>query len=160
MTRLDLRDPASANIKILESQNPSNGIYNLSMSDSVFTNANPAGGLDGHIRLSGARNGMKAFNLTVREHEVFGGAVNRMQILVERPGVFDGACTEFCGLQHAWMRQRVTAAPRAEFEAWVAQQRQPAASTGSNRGASRSSSRTPASTATRSAAPAHGAGRA
>ena len=77
MTRLDLRDPASANIKILEAANESNGIYNLTVSDSVFTNHNPAGGLDGQIRLSGASNGTKAFNLTVRNTKFsgFGGAV-------------------------------------------------------------------------------------
>jgi len=77
MTRLDLRDPASANIKILEAANPTNGVYNLSVSDSVFTNSNPAGGLDGQIRLSGASNGTKAFTLTVRNTKFsgFGGAV-------------------------------------------------------------------------------------
>src|SRR5204863_6118790 len=57
MTRLDLRDPASANIKVLEAANPTNSVYNLTVSDSVFTNRNPAGGLDGQIRLSGAGNG-------------------------------------------------------------------------------------------------------
>ena len=77
MTRLDLRDPASANIKVLEAANPSNGVYNLTVSDSVFTNHNPAGGLDGQIRLSGAGNGTKAFNLTVRNTKFsgFGGAI-------------------------------------------------------------------------------------
>ena len=47
------------------------------MSDSVFTNANPAGGLDGHIRLSGAANGLKAFNLAVRNTRFsgIGGAI-------------------------------------------------------------------------------------
>ena len=77
MTRLTLRDPASANIKILEAQNPTGGTCNLSVSDSVFTNANPAGGLDGHIRLSGAANGMKAFNLAVRNTRFsgIGGAI-------------------------------------------------------------------------------------
>jgi hypothetical protein len=77
MTRLDLRDPASANIKILEAGNPTNGVYNLSVSDSVFSNANPAGGLDGQIRLSGASNGTKAFKLAVRNTKFsgFGGAI-------------------------------------------------------------------------------------
>ena len=42
------------------------------------------------------------------------GTTNRMQVLVERPGTFDGACTQFCGLQHAWMRsQRDRRAARA-----------------------------------------------
>ena len=77
MTRLDLRDPASANIKILEAANPTNGIYNLTVSDSVFTNTNPAGGLDGQIRLSGASNGTKKFSLAVRNTKFsgFGGAI-------------------------------------------------------------------------------------
>jgi hypothetical protein len=77
MTRLDLRDPASANIKILEAANPTNGVYHLTVSDSVFSNANPAGGLDGQIRLSGASNGTKAFTLAVRNTKFsgFGGAI-------------------------------------------------------------------------------------
>ena len=93
MTRLDLRDPASANIKILEAGNPTNGTYNLTVSDSVFTNTNPAGALDGQIRLSGASNGLKAFNLVVRNTTFsgLGGAVGilntnnaeRVTVLVE-----------------------------------------------------------------------------
>jgi len=77
MTRLDLRDPASANIKILEAANPTNGVYNLTLTDSVLSNANPAGGLDGQIRLSGASNGTKAFTLAVRNTKFsgFGGAI-------------------------------------------------------------------------------------
>ena len=99
MTQLDLRDPASANIKILESQNPSNGVYNLSISDSVFSNANPAGGLDGHIRISGASTGLKALNLTVRNTRFsgFGGAVQilntsnveALNVLVENSSLAD-----------------------------------------------------------------------
>jgi cytochrome c oxidase subunit 2 len=49
-----------------------------------------------------------------------------MTITVERTGVFDGTCTEFCGAGHAWMRIRVVAEPRAQFDAWIAQQRQTA----------------------------------
>jgi len=99
MTRLDLRDPASANIKILEAANPTNGVYNLTLSDSVLTNTNPAGGLDGQIRLSGASNGTKAFTLTVRNTKFsgFGGAIgilnaNNLQtlnVLVENSSLSD-----------------------------------------------------------------------
>jgi hypothetical protein len=99
MTRLDLRDPASANIKILEAQNPSNGTYNLTISDSVLSNNNPAGGLDGQIRLSGANNGLKAFNLAVRNTTFsgLGGAVGilntnnaeRVTVLVENSSLSD-----------------------------------------------------------------------
>jgi hypothetical protein len=99
MTRLDLRDPASANIKILEAANPTNGIYNLTLSDSVLSNANPAGNLDGQIRLSGASNGTKAFTLAVRNTKFsgFGGAigilnannVDTLSVLVENSSLSD-----------------------------------------------------------------------
>jgi hypothetical protein len=77
MSRLDLRDPASANIKILEASNPSGGVYNLTVSDSVLTNNNPAGALDGQIRLSGASRNTKAFTLVVRNTRFvgLGGAI-------------------------------------------------------------------------------------
>jgi hypothetical protein len=99
MTRLDLRDPASANIKILEAGNPTNGVYNLTLSDSVLSNANPAGGLDGQIRLSGASNGTKAFTLKVRNTKFsgFGGAIGilnannieTLNVLVENSSLSD-----------------------------------------------------------------------
>lgn len=77
MSRLDLRDPASANIKILEAQNPTGGTYNLTVSDSVMSNTNPAGALDAHIRLSGASRNTKAFTLAVRNTRFtgLGGAI-------------------------------------------------------------------------------------
>src|SRR5258705_12033487 len=67
MTRLDLRDPASANIKILEAGDPSTGSYNLSIFDSVFVHCNAPSGVDGPIRFSGARSGPKALKLPVRK---------------------------------------------------------------------------------------------
>lgn len=103
MTRLDLRDPASANIKILEAQNLSNGVYNLSISDSVLTNSNPAGGLDGHIRISGASSGLKALTLAVRNTKFsgFGGAVQilstsnveGLSVLIENSSLSDFRAT-------------------------------------------------------------------
>jgi cytochrome c oxidase subunit II len=59
------------------------------------------------------------------------GKTNQMSILVNQPGVFDGACNQYCGLQHAWMRIRVVAEPADQFTAWLQQQRQPVTSTGS-----------------------------
>ena len=43
------------------------------------------------------------------------------------PGVFRGQCAEFCGAQHAKMGLLVIAEQPAQFEAWLAQQRRPAA---------------------------------
>jgi cytochrome c oxidase subunit 2 len=50
---------------------------------------------------------------------------NVMQATVERPGTYEGACTQFCGTQHAWMRSRVMAQTPSDFDSWVGQQRQP-----------------------------------
>ena len=56
------------------------------------------------------------------------GKTNVMFVRVDQPGVYDGACTEFCGVQHAWMRVRFVAEPAAQFQTWVQGQRQPPAS--------------------------------
>src|SRR4029453_10250142 len=76
-----------------------NGIYNLTLSDSVLTNTNPAGGLDGQIRLSGASNGTKAFTLTVKNTKFsgFGGAIGilnannleTLKVMVENSSLSD-----------------------------------------------------------------------
>jgi len=55
------------------------------------------------------------------------GKTNQMSVLVDRPGRYDGACTQYCGLQHAWMRIRVVADSPAAFAAWEQQQLHPAA---------------------------------
>jgi cytochrome c oxidase subunit II len=50
-----------------------------------------------------------------------------MWLQASRPGVFLGACGEFCGVEHAWMRIRVIADTPARFAAWQqAQLRAPA----------------------------------
>jgi cytochrome c oxidase subunit 2 len=59
------------------------------------------------------------------------GKTNTMSITVVRPGTFDGACNQYCGLQHAWMRVTVVADPPDQFNAWVQQQAQPVSPTGS-----------------------------
>ena len=51
--RARLSDPASTNIKIIESANPENGTYNVTVTDSVLTNINGAGSEDYQIRFSG-----------------------------------------------------------------------------------------------------------
>jgi cytochrome c oxidase subunit 2 len=41
-------------------------------------------------------------------------------------GVYRGQCAEFCGTQHAKMAMFIVAEPRANFDAWVTAQREPA----------------------------------
>ena len=55
------------------------------------------------------------------------GKTNVMALRVDEAGVYDGACAEFCGVQHAWMRIRLVAEPAEQFGAWVRGQQQPAA---------------------------------
>ena len=54
------------------------------------------------------------------------GKTNTMQVTVDRAGDFVGACNQFCGLQHAWMRDHVVGEPPDQFQAWLNAQRQPA----------------------------------
>ncbi len=57
--------------------------------------------------------------------------VNYMSVRATQVGTLEGGCNQYCGAQHAWMRERVVVQPRDQFDAWVAQQQQPAAPTGS-----------------------------
>ncbi|MCA1670246.1 MAG: cytochrome c oxidase subunit II [Thermomicrobia bacterium] len=55
------------------------------------------------------------------------GHDNTLWISANKPGTYRGECTEFCGPEHANMNFIVVAQPRAEFDAWVRGQQQPAA---------------------------------
>lgn len=54
------------------------------------------------------------------------GKTNDMWVQFDQPGVYDGPCTEYCGLQHAWMRIRLVALTAEQFDAWIEQQRRSA----------------------------------
>jgi cytochrome c oxidase subunit II len=47
------------------------------------------------------------------------GRRHPLTINADEPGTYVGQCTEYCGLSHAYMRQRVVALPEDEFEAWL-----------------------------------------
>lgn len=46
------------------------------------------------------------------------GRENFAWLQADRPGLYRGQCTEYCGLQHAHMAAFVIAEPRAAFDAW------------------------------------------
>jgi cytochrome c oxidase subunit 2 len=69
-----------------------------------------------------------------RKTDMIPGVVNRQLLIADQPGVYRGQCSEFCGLQHAHMAVAVIAQPRAQYEAWLARQKQPAGPS-SSRGA-------------------------
>ena len=54
------------------------------------------------------------------------GVTNRLRLFARRAGSYDGQCAEFCGIEHAWMRIRVVAQSRAEFDTWLSAQAAPA----------------------------------
>jgi cytochrome c oxidase subunit 2 len=47
------------------------------------------------------------------------GQRNQVVLDARRPGIYDGQCAEFCGLQHAHMRFVVVAQEPADYRAWL-----------------------------------------
>ncbi|HEX9259142.1 MAG TPA: cytochrome c oxidase subunit II, partial [Acidimicrobiales bacterium] len=45
--------------------------------------------------------------------------IHDLRMTAEKPGEYWGQCTEFCGLSHANMRQRVVALSQTDFDAWT-----------------------------------------
>jgi len=43
-----------------------------------------------------------------------------LSLNINKPGNYIGACSEFCGAQHAWMRIHVIAETEADFNDWLA----------------------------------------
>ncbi|MEZ4865229.1 MAG: cytochrome c oxidase subunit II [Caldilineaceae bacterium] len=53
-----------------------------------------------------------------RKMDMIPGHTNYLWVEASTPGLYLGACSEFCGAQHAWMRLRVIAQTPAAFDAW------------------------------------------
>src|SRR5256886_14296865 len=53
------------------------------------------------------------------------GQNNHIWLQADKPGVYLGTCSEFCGIQHAWMRILVVAEEPSKFEQWQQAQLQP-----------------------------------
>ena len=56
------------------------------------------------------------------------GQTNRIRIEADRPGIYRGQCSEFCGMQHAQMAFFVIALAPADFQTWWNHQLEPARS--------------------------------
>jgi len=54
------------------------------------------------------------------------GQPNHIWLQADKPGLYIGQCSEFCGTQHAWMRILVVADEPSKFEAWQQAQLRPA----------------------------------
>ncbi len=57
-----------------------------------------------------------------RKIDIIPGHPNRLWIEADNGGTYLGACAEFCGNEHAWMRIMVIADSPDDFAAWVKQQ--------------------------------------
>lgn len=57
-----------------------------------------------------------------RKMDMIPGHPNQMWLKADSPGVYLGACAEFCGVEHAWMRLRVIASPPNVFDQWQRRQ--------------------------------------
>ena len=57
------------------------------------------------------------------------GQPNHIWLQADKPGVYIGTCSEFCGTQHAWMRIVVVAEEQSKFEEWQRAQLQPSQAT-------------------------------
>jgi cytochrome c oxidase subunit 2 len=64
-----------------------------------------------------------------RKMDMIPGQSNRVLLEADKPGVYGGHCSEFCGLQHAHMVVLVVAQSRAKFDKWLAHNAQPAKQT-------------------------------
>ncbi len=53
------------------------------------------------------------------------GRVQTNRIEADKPGIYAGQCTEFCGLSHANMRMEAIALSKEDFAKWVANQQAP-----------------------------------
>ena len=54
------------------------------------------------------------------------GHPNFLWLQADHAGTYEGACSEFCGDQHAWMRFIVIAEPESQFKLWLEHQARPA----------------------------------
>ena len=55
------------------------------------------------------------------------GSLTRIVLTADTPGEYYGQCAEFCGASHANMRHRAVVETSDAFTAWVAKQKEPAA---------------------------------
>jgi cytochrome c oxidase subunit 2 len=66
-----------------------------------------------------------------RKIDIIPGHPNQMFLQADQVGTYSGACAEYCGAQHAWMRIRVLVQSTADFNNWLQAQAQVPALPGS-----------------------------
>jgi cytochrome c oxidase subunit 2 len=56
------------------------------------------------------------------KQDVIPGRVSTLNMRADEPGRYLGQCAEYCGLSHAYMRNRAVVLTDAEFDQWVGEQ--------------------------------------
>ncbi len=54
-----------------------------------------------------------------RKIDLVPGHPNQLYLEANIPGIYGGACAEFCGTEHAWMLLRVVVQSETDFDAWL-----------------------------------------
>lgn len=62
-----------------------------------------------------------------RKIDAIPGREGYLWLEADTPGVYQGTCSEFCGMQHAGMHFQVIAEPEGDFHAWLVRQAAPPA---------------------------------
>ncbi len=57
-----------------------------------------------------------------RKTDAIPGHINHSWIEADKPGVYLGTCSEYCGMEHAWMKIRVVAESQEDFDKWIKEQ--------------------------------------
>lgn len=53
------------------------------------------------------------------------GRTNTLVIEADKPGIYTGQCTEYCGLSHSLMRMQVRAVSREDYDEWIENLKKP-----------------------------------
>ena len=64
------------------------------------------------------------------KQDIIPGRTTTVRLHADAPDTYEGQCTEFCGLGHAYMRLVVVADPQDDYEQWVEDQKAAAADPG------------------------------
>jgi cytochrome c oxidase subunit 2 len=81
------------------------------------------------------------------------GRINEKVLVVEKPGVYYGQCSELCGAKHGYMPIAVEALPRDKYNAWVLTHAGGAIDTGKKKPAAAAAAPAPAADASEAPAP-------
>lgn len=61
-----------------------------------------------------------------RKIDMIPGNTNNVWLQADKPGIYLGTCSEYCGIEHGKMLIRAIAESQSDFDAWLASQKQPA----------------------------------